>query len=586
MLATQRAAALAVALFSAAIALSGCGGADARRESHLSRGEKYLADGNLEKAQVEFRNALQIAPNDVKARLAAARVAEKLGNIRGAAGFYQSVIDMDADNAVARASLGRIYVFSGSPDRAVEMVEPALAKHPDDADLLTVRGAARSQQNNRAGALVDAERAAKIAPDNENAVALLASLYKQRGDTGKAIELIEGTLKRLPGSVDLRQVLANLYLTVDQPEPAEAQLRKVVELRPKEPTHRYQLAVFYARYKRLDDAERVLKEAMAAQPDQDEPKLSYVEFLTAQRSPQDGAKALAAFIKQSPEDYDLQLGLGALQQKTGHIDQALATYRSVIESAGDKPQGLSARNRIAAVLVSQRKLDEASQLISAVLEKNPRDNDALLLRGNLAMEKKDSATAIADLRAVLRDQPGAVPVMRTLARAHLANGEPALAEESLRNALEVAPKETSVRVELAQLLMQTNRVDSAVPVLEEAVKSAPTDVPAREALVRAYLVKKDFPSARRSAEDLKILAPDRAVGYYLAGVAAQGENRAADAQKDLERALELQPSAVDALAAITRQDMSTGHEAQALARVKTVVVADANSPTDYEPARC
>jgi cytochrome c-type biogenesis protein CcmH/NrfG len=98
------------------------------------------------------------------------------------------------------------------------------------------------------------------------------------------------------------------------------------------------------------------------------------------------------------------------------VEKALATYRSVIESAGDKPQGLAARNRIAAVLVSQRKLDEASALISEVLKKNPRDNDALLLRGNLAMEKKDSATAITDLRAVLRDQPGAVPVFPTVSR--------------------------------------------------------------------------------------------------------------------------------------------------------------------------
>src|SRR5688500_359320 len=94
----RRAVALSVAILSSVFSLSACGGADARRESHMSRGEKYAAADNWEKAQVEFRNALQIAPNDVQARLANARAAEKLGNVRGAVSLYQSVIDIDAEN--------------------------------------------------------------------------------------------------------------------------------------------------------------------------------------------------------------------------------------------------------------------------------------------------------------------------------------------------------------------------------------------------------------------------------------------------------------------------------------------------------
>jgi tetratricopeptide (TPR) repeat protein len=167
--------------------------------------------------------------------------------------------------------------------------------------------------------------------------------------------------------------------------------------------------------------------------------------------------------------------------------------------------------------------------------------------------------------------------MRTLARAHLANGEPALAEENLRNAIEAAPKDVMVRVELAQILMQTGRTESAITLLEEAVKSAPTHVPARESLARAYLAKEDFEAARRSAEDLKILAPDKAVGYYLAGVVAQSQNRLDDAQKDLERALELQPTAVDTLAALTRMDLSKGRDAVAIARVQKAIDADSNN---------
>src|ERR1044071_9235419 len=93
---TRRATApLAIVLLtlSFTLGLAGCGGADARRATHMERGEKYYAEGNYEKARVEFRNALQITPNDAQARYMSARVAERLGDIRGAAGLYQSVID-------------------------------------------------------------------------------------------------------------------------------------------------------------------------------------------------------------------------------------------------------------------------------------------------------------------------------------------------------------------------------------------------------------------------------------------------------------------------------------------------------------
>lgn len=558
-----------------------CGGAETRLASHMERGERYLADGKLEKARVEFRNALQIAPNDAQARYMNGRVAEKLGDLRGAVGLYQGAIDVSPDHVQARAELSRVLVFAGAPDRALETIQPGLAKHPDDAGLLTVRGAARAQKKDRAGALADATRAVKIAPQNENAVALLASLYRQAGETPRAVDLIERTIKASPRTVDLREVLANLYLASNEPRRAEEQLRKVIELEPKKLNLRTQLAIFYLRTKRPDDAQHVLEAALRDLPESDEAKLAYVEFLTAQRSRAQGEQAMKGFIAKAPKDYDLQLGLAGLQQGAASKDEAIATYRKIIAADGDGAKGLIARNRIAALRVAEGKIDEAAQLAAEVLKKNPRDNDALILRGNIALERHDTATAIADLRAVLRDQPNAVGVRRTLARAHLANGEPELAEESLRTALDAAPADGATRLELAQLLGQTGRVEQAATLLEDSVKAAPQDPAAREALVRVYIAKQDFVAARIAAEDLKTLRPDLAAGSYLAGLIAQAQNRLDDSEKELQRAVELQPNAMDALAALTRLEIQRGRRDAAVARVKAVVSRDGNNPVAH-----
>ena len=116
-----------------ALSASGCGGAQARFARHLAKGETFLAAGNLDKARIEFQNALQIAPKSPEARLEMGVVDEKLGNPRDAAQFYQGIIDVSPDNIEARARLARLYLFSGAPDQALELIRPGLEKHPDDA---------------------------------------------------------------------------------------------------------------------------------------------------------------------------------------------------------------------------------------------------------------------------------------------------------------------------------------------------------------------------------------------------------------------------------------------------------------------
>jgi uncharacterized protein (TIGR02996 family) len=570
--ANSRVRLLPLSLLAIVFTLSGCGGADSRRASHMARGEQYLAADQLEKARVEFADALQIAPTDAQARFLSGRVAERLGNVRAASGMYQAAIDVDPEHVQAHARLGRLLVLSGAPARALELIAPVLAHHPDEPDLLAVRAAARAQLKDSEAALADAERAVQLQPQNEAAVSLLAGLYWQSGQPQRAVELLTGTLQRVPDSLDLRQALAKLYLLQGESELAEAQLQRIVQSKPRDLARRYQLALFYVDAKRLDDAERTLHAAMAVRPDDDGAKLAYADFLTTYRSPAQGEQALRALIARDPHNYPLQLGLGALQQRAGDNEHAISTFRAIIAQDPEGPGGIAARDRIAAIEASSGHPDEALAQVDEALKRNPRDADALTLRGNLRLAKGDALGAVADLRAVLRDQPTQVPVLRALARAHLANHEPALAEENLRTALVVATADIAARVDLAELLRRTKRADEAIKLLEETVKLNPGDsgIPARAALVEANLAKPDLRAAHAAAEDLKGLQPALALGPYLAGLVAQ-QQRPEDAVREFEHALELQPDYPEALMALVRLEIDRGQRAAALTLVQGAV---------------
>lgn len=564
--ATVTAAALLLAL-----AADGCGGAHARYEHHLARGRQYLAEGNLDKAAIEFRNAVQLQPKDADALYLSGRVAEQRGSIQEAVGFYRAAIEVRPDDAAARASLGRVFVFGGGAAQALEVIGPALAKHPDDADLLVVRGAARHQIKDDSAARADAERAVQLAPTNEDAIALLAALHSAAGEDPRALALLSDAVHKLPSSVGLHEVLAQLYVAAGESQQAEAELRKLAELRPRELPRRLRLALFYRETGRLDDAERTLREALQALPASDQAKLALVDFLATWRTPTAGEKALREFIAKDPDNYELRLGLGTLLHRTGAPQRALEAYAEVARRAADGPRGLIARDRMAAIHVAAGRYDEALKIIAEVLRANPHDDDALTLRGGIALERQDATGAINDLRAVLRDQPNATGVQSALARAYVLQGNAVLAEETLRAARQAAPHDSAVAIGLAQLLGQTQRGDQAVALLEQTVRESPADTSARQALVRAYLAQRDFKAARTAVADLETLQPKKAIGPYLAGLVAQADNHPEESLREFERALALEPTAVDALAALSKLELARGRGAAAVTRVRAAV---------------
>ncbi len=569
------------ATFACALALAGCQGRDTRLSAHLQRGQQYLADGDLLRAQTEFREATQVAPYSATARYLGGRVAELLGETRDADELYLSSIELAPDFMPAYESLARSYVTAGTPDRALELLGPVLLQHPDDADLLVASGMARAQLHDRQGALADATRALKLAPRNENAILLRGSLLQQDGQGAAAAAVLAAALQNDPRSVDLHLALAEMYLQLERPDRALAQLAATAALQPHQLAQRYRLSQLYVRAGRLDEAERVLKESVATAADNDAPKLAYVEFLFQYRGAVQAQQVLEQFVNASPTDGDLQLERALLQQRSGRIAAALSTY-AALAAGGDGPGTLTARKRMAALLADRGQLVAAADQIRQVLRSAPHDDEALQLRAEIELASYDPAAALADLGIVLADRPGFTPALQLLGRARLADGDATGAVQALRSALDATPDDVALRVELARLLEQTHDVAAALELLQQAVKIAPTDPATREALVRAELLAPDPAAASRTVGEFRALPLPVAAGHaseaqataaYLDGLIAQAQRQYPRAERAYEQALRLDPTAMPALTALVQVEVLGRRPAQALASARAVVQA-------------
>ena len=185
-----------VALLVAASFLTACGGKEERKAKYLERGKAYLAEKNYDKAEIEFKNVLQIDPKSAEGFLYLGQVEEKDQNWSRAFGSYQKAVELDPDLIEARIRLARFYLAQAG----------ALRARDDEDAAANAMGLVQEQVK---------EIQARD-PENLEGLTLEATLWVQDGESDKAIEQLERIVQKDPGLQAAAVLLASLY---DQAKP-------------------------------------------------------------------------------------------------------------------------------------------------------------------------------------------------------------------------------------------------------------------------------------------------------------------------------------------------------------------------------
>lgn len=556
------------------LTLSACGGKEQRLIKHYEKGVQHFAAGDYEKARVEFKNVLQMDPKHAAASYSMGQSFERLGDVRSAVGFYQKTLELDPTHIEAKTRLARVYVTSGAHEAAAPLADDLLAVNPSDAAALTVRAGVKAKRGDVAGAETDARAALAAEPNNLDATFLLSSLLNNSNRGEEAAHLLEGAAQRNPNDIALRVVLADIYRQAGKSDQTVATLNELIALEPKQMQHRMRLAQYYASEKKLDDAEKVLRDAVQVDPSNADAKLALVEFLFQQRDAETAKKTLDEFVAAEPANATLKFSQARFASATGKNDVAETIYRSLIDANGVKPDGLKARTELARLLLSQNRAVDVAPLISVVLKESPKDRDALLIRGDMALQNRDAVTAIADYRAVLKDDPTAIPVHKALARAHLLNNEVALAKDSLKNVLMLSENDVDARIQLGMLYQSEGKVAEASAELERARKLAPKSGAVIETLFKTYIAAQDWEKAEEIVKAVAVAAPNTGAKEFFEGILALAQGKKGDATTQFNAALKVRPAWTEPLTAMVSLYVKEKKQAEAVALIDMALKAE------------
>jgi tetratricopeptide (TPR) repeat protein len=559
------------------ISLTACSSPIDKANKFNEKGVALLKQGELDKARIEFQNALQIKDDLTSAWFGLAEVAERKGEWEKLFGFLNKVVDRDPKHLEANLKLGRLLLAAGKLDKALAASDTTMNLAKDNADVLALRAAVLYKLDNKTGAVEQANAALAKDPNNVDALVVLATERLSAKDAEKAIEYLDRGLKHNEKNIALQLIKVQAFETLAKLDSAEQVFRRLVVLYPETRALRHILAQFYLSHGRKDAAEAEYRAIASENPKDVAARLDVVRFVHAVQGPKAARQELEGFIAKDEGNLEFKFALAALHQSQNDRKATEEVYRSIIVKAGDSPDGIRAKGQLAALLLAAGNKKDAQDLISQVLAKDQRNEQGLLLKAGIEMDDRKLDEAIADLRTILRDVPNSARTLLLLAKVHELAGSIELAQEHYQKAFQAGKQAPPFGMPYGEFLLKRNQFARAESVAEDVLRVAPGYLPAMKLLAQARISKGDWVGAQAVADELRKQGTQPQAAEQIRGAVLAAKKNYSESIAAFRRAYDASPSDVQPMVALVRTYLMAGKTNEAIAFLNSVVQASPNN---------
>jgi putative PEP-CTERM system TPR-repeat lipoprotein len=416
--------------------------------------------------------------------------------------------------------------------------------------------------------------------DNPETLLASAKQYMAAKDPKAAQIQLKNALQKVPESAEARYLLGKVFLDLGDPVSATVELEKARALN--------------------HPAAQVVPPLAFAMVGQGQRKKAIEQF---------GATTLG----DAAADADLQTTLAIAHALQGDSAQANAALTKALRFAPDHAPALLFQARLKA---GSGDLDGATALVDQVLAKNPKNDDALVLRGNLVMGKNpaDREPAARLYRDALAANERNLTAHSSLLLMLLNQNELDAAQKQLDELKKVAAGHPQAMYYEAQLALQRGDLDKAKAIGEQLLRGAPDDVRtlqllgsielrkgslviAEERLSRALQNSPGTPSLRRLLAQtyLQLRQGDKAYATIaplaehpeaaadVLSIAAQAQLLRGDTAKAealFERAVKKDPTDNRSRTALALTDVQKGRTEQGLDELAEIAAKDSGTTAD------
>ncbi len=470
------------------------------------------------------------------------------GDMREASAYYAGASESQAQKAVAQTRLGQIALAAGDFDSGIRQLEAVTARDdaPIQADLALIAGYTRSNELDRA--LLAGQRLVKKQPGRPLAYHLLGSVYLAKKDSARAREQFEKALELSPGYLPAATSLGRLDIETNKPATARERFTAIVAREPSNEQALLGLAdVMLRTGAAAAEIAATLQRATVVNPGSSSARFALIAHYLRVNDPGLALTAAQEAAAAFPNDPQILYALGRAQEAAGLVNQAIETFNrlSALEpqskfplmqlaavharradydkviNALQRAQRISAndpsmvRDLVAAYLLSG-KPEDAVRLARALQASAPRMPAGYLLEGDARASAKQWADAERAYRAGLKAAPDSGVLALKLHGALAASGQNSEAEAFAKRWLAGHPKDTVLRIGLAEHALRAGNLRSAVIHYQTVVEHEPNNAVALNNLAWASGQEGD-PKALGYAQRAVQIAPQNAAALDTLG---------------------------------------------------------------------
>jgi len=538
--------------------LVACSSPEEKAISYIDSARTLFAEGKLNKAELEYKNALQINQNLPDAWYGLAKIHERKQEWRKVYEVLNKVRELAPNHVEARIMLGQILLASNQIDQALNDAREIMEMAPDDARAHSLMAAVLFRLDDYKGAKIEVAKTLKIDPGNNEAILVWARVLIAEKKYKQALGILNKAIQTDPDNVSLYLMKIQAFQETDDEKAVESVYLKLVERFPANISFKIALARQYLNEKDINSAERVLEQIVVADPTNVNEKLRLVGFKHQYRSVEDAIELTKTYINADKEEYRYRFLLGELYEKSVKPDRAINVYQEIIEEDELQANGLNARNKIALLELRAGNREKAETLVNEVLAQDKTNENSLLLRAGYQLAEQKFDDAVVSLRTVLRDNPDSVRALGLLGQAYDAMGSGELAVESFYKAFQLSPGTAVVANQLAKIQIKQRKFSQADELLLESIARGNRSVEAVRLLAQVKLSLGEWDKAEQLARQLQKVEGQEAVSQQVLGVVYQGREEQEASIEAFKRAHELAPASTQPIVALVRTYVRSG----------------------------
>jgi predicted Zn-dependent protease len=486
----------------ALLVLVACDTAEERADGHYKKGLELAAAGEIDKAILEFRNALKLNEEALEPRIEFAKLLVEKRDFQGAVGNFQRVIEADPNNLEARKMLGRIMLLGGQSEEAASNINTALEIAPDDIDVQGMKATLDLREGRTDQAVRMARAILAKEPNNIQGALVMYGYAMNAKRFEDAVDHIEGALSENPQDFALQYSKLRALEFIGDNDRIGAQLEDMTGQFPDNPDLARGLVQWHQRNGDPDAAEQVLRDLSARYPDDPNYALAVAIFLGDNKG-NDAARAeLAELTARFPQSALFVRAQAQLDVREGDTVDAIERLDRLLESGIEGEERILTQTSLAQILISSGDPERAQQVVAEILEQDPQNVDALIMRARDAIDNDQPEVAVNDLRTALDSDPQNPGILTLLAQAHERNGSIGLAQERLALAVRASDQGIIESLRYAEFLARNDKFAVAEETLKDAMEGHPQNPQLMGGMARVLLQQSKWADAERIALEL------------------------------------------------------------------------------------